>query len=105
MTMIRLRSPQDLVRWSVDFVNLHGGVDSEIGIANGGAGRSGQVARSGSETDAGAFDRVGIAVALGAGHGKRIGGDEFVKRSAMAVGGDVAAFSLGDLQEVASNAS
>ena len=60
--------------------------------------------RCGSEFAAGAFDRIGITVALGAGHGKRIGGDEFVERSAMAVGGDVAAFRLSNLQEVHSNA-
>src|SRR5260370_35479405 len=59
--------------------------------------------RSG-EFAAGTFDGVGIAVALGAGHGKRIGGDEFIERSAMAVRGDVAALRLGNLQEVASNA-
>src|SRR5260370_36729597 len=93
-----------LVRWSVDFVDLHGGVDGEVGIANGGAGRRGQVARCGGEFTAGTFDRVGIAVAFGAGHGKRIGGDELVERSAMAGLGDVAAVRLGDLQEVASNA-
>src|SRR5260370_24353220 len=62
------------------------------------------MARSGSETIAGTFDCVGIAVALGAGHGKRVGGDEFAERSAFAVGGDVGAFGLGDLQEVAANA-
>src|SRR5712664_1691195 len=89
---------------SVDFVDLHGGVDGEIGIANGGAGRRRQVARRGGEFTAGTFHGVGITVALGAGHGKRIGGDEFVERSAMAVRGDVAAFRLGDLQEIASNA-
>ena len=88
----------------LDFVDLHGGIDGEIGIANGGAGGCGQMARSDSETGARTFDRVGIAVALGTGHGKRIGGDEFAQRSAFAVGGDVGAFGLGDLQEVASNA-
>src|SRR5438132_11441445 len=62
------------------------------------------MARRGGEFTAGTCDRVGIAVALGAGHGKRIGGDELVERSAMAVGRDVTAFRLGDLQEVASNA-
>jgi len=89
---------------SVDFVDFQGGVDGEIGIANGGAGRGGRMARGGSESDAGTFDCVGIAVAFGAGHGKRVGGDEFAERSALAVGGDVEAFGLGDLQEVASNA-
>src|SRR5260370_7693875 len=92
-----------LVRWSVDFVDLHGGVDGEVGIANGGAGRRGQVARCGGEFTAGTFDRVGIAVAFGAGHGKRIGGDEFVERSAMAVRGDVPPFRLGHLPDVSSN--
>src|SRR6266481_8866460 len=89
---------------SVDFVDLHGGVDGEIGIANGGAGRCGQMPRRSGEITTGTFERVGITVALGARHGKRIGGDEFVERSAMAVGGDVAAFRLRDLEEVASNA-
>jgi hypothetical protein len=63
------------------------------------------MARSGSESDAGTLDCVGIAVALGAGHGKRVGGDEFAERSALAVGGDVEAFGLGDLQEIGSNTS
>ncbi len=89
---------------SLDFVDIHGGVDGEIGIANGGAGRRRQMPRRGGEFTAGTFERVGITVALGARHGKRIGGDEFVERSAMAVGGDVAAFRLRDLEEVASNA-
>src|SRR5260370_30630598 len=90
-------------RESVDFVDLHGGIDGEIGVANGGAGGSGQMARSHSETGAGTFDCVGIAVALGAGHGKRGGGDEFAGRSALAVGGDVGAFALGAFHDVASN--
>jgi len=62
------------------------------------------MARGSGEFTAGTLDGVGIAVALGAGHGEIIGGDEFVKRSAMAVRGYVAAFRLSDLQEVASNA-
>ncbi|MCU1316805.1 MAG: hypothetical protein JWN63_2127 [Candidatus Acidoferrum typicum] len=93
-----------LVRSSVDFVDLHGGVYGEIGIANGGAGRCGQMPCRGGEFTARTLERVGITVALGAGQGKRIGGDEFVERSAMAVRGDVASFRLGNLQEVASNA-
>ena len=89
---------------SLDFVDIHGGVDGEIGIANGGARRRWQMPCRGGEFTAQTLERVGITVALGAGNGKRIGGDEFVERSAMAVRGDVAAFRLGDLQEVASNA-
>src|SRR2546423_610082 len=58
----------------------------------------------GAEFTARALQRVGITVALGARHGKRMGGDEFVERGAMAVRGNVAAFRHGDLQEVASNA-
>src|SRR5260370_12406766 len=103
-TLIPLFLSGKPARALLDFVDLHGGIDGEIGVANGGAGGSGQMARSGSETSAGTFDCVGIAVALGAGHGKRVGGDEFAERSAIAVGGDVGAFGLGDLQEVASNA-
>ena len=89
---------------SLDFVDIHGGVDGEIGIANGGARRRRQMPCRGAEFTARTLERVGITVALGARHGKRIGGDEFVERSAMAIRGDVAAFRLGDLQEVASNA-
>src|SRR5437660_12365418 len=90
---------------SVDFAGLPGGVDGEIGIANGGAGRRRQMPRRGGEFTARTLERVGITVTLSAGHGKRIGGDEFVKRSTMAIRGDVAAFRLSDLQKVASNAS
>jgi len=61
--------------------------------------------RGGSEIQARTFNGVRVPVTLGAGHGKSIGGDEFVKRSALGVGGDVEAFGHGDLQEVASNAS
>src|ERR1700688_2582270 len=93
-----------LVRWLVDFADLHRGVYGEIGIANGRAGRRRQMPCRGGEFAARTFERVGITVALGAGHGKGIGGDEFVERGAMAVRGDVAAFRLGDLEEVASNA-
>src|SRR6266849_1553159 len=92
------------VRWSVEFVNSHVGVDGEIGIANRRAGRCGQMAGGSGKFTAGTFNGVGISIALGAGHGKRIGGNEFLERSAMAVRGDVAAFCLGNLQEVASNA-
>lgn len=90
-------------RWSLDFVDVHGGVDGEIGIANGGASRRRKMPRRSGKFTAGTLERVGIAVAPSAGHGQRIGGHEFVERSAMAVGGDVTAFRLGDLQEVASN--
>jgi len=65
---------------SVDFVDLHGGVDGEIGIANGGAGPVRAMPRRSGEITTGTFERVGITVALGARHGKRIGGDEFVER-------------------------
>jgi len=61
--------------------------------------------RSSSEIQARTFNGVRVAVTLGAGHGKSIGGDEFVERSTLGVGGDVDAFGHGDLQEVASNAS
>src|SRR5690348_15759576 len=101
---VLLRTDATPRRWSVDFVDLHGGVDSEIGIANGRAGRCGRMVRSGREFAAETFDGVGVAVALGAGHGKRTGGHELVERSAMTVDGDVGAFRLGDLQEVATNA-
>jgi hypothetical protein len=93
-----------LVGRSLDFVNLHGGIDGEIGIANGGAGRCGLMASRSGEITAGTFDRVGIAVAFGAGHGKRMGGNKFVERSAMAIHGDVTALRLGNLQEIGSNA-
>ncbi len=59
--------------------------------------------RGGRETGARTFNGIGIAVAFGAGDGKGAGGDEFVERSALAVGGDVDAFGLGDLQEIGSN--
>jgi hypothetical protein len=60
--------------------------------------------RRSREIVAGTAYFVGITVALGAGQGNRFGGDEFVKRSAMAVRGDVAVFRIGDLQKIHSNA-
>src|SRR5229473_4576827 len=89
----------------VDLVEVQGFVNGEIGIADEGAGRSGPVARRSRETSAGTLNGVGIAVALGVGHGNGIGGDEFVERSAMAVGGDKAVLRVGNLQQVHSNAS
>ena len=89
---------------SIDLVNFHVGVDGEIGIANGGAGRCGQMPRRSREITAGTFDGVGITVAFGAGHGNGMGGDEFAERSAMAVGGDEGVLRVGNLEEVGSNA-
>src|SRR5258708_1713696 len=93
-----------LVGRSLDIVNLHGGIDGEIGIANGGAGGCGQMTSRGGKFTTGTFHSVGIAVAFGTGHGKRMGRNEFVERSAMAIHGNVAALRLGNLQEVGSNA-
>src|SRR5437879_9433409 len=55
----------------LDFVDIHGGVDGEIGIANGGARRRRQMPCRGAEFTSRTFERVGITVALGARHGKR----------------------------------
>src|SRR4029077_7983661 len=63
-----------------------------------------EMASLGGEFAAGTLKCVGITVAFGAGHGNGIGGDEFVKRATMAVGGDEAAFRLGDLKKVAAHA-
>jgi len=52
----------------------------------------------------GAFDGVGVAVAVGAGHVEIVGRDELAERSAIAIRSDVTAFGLGDLEEVAANA-
>src|SRR6266567_5913452 len=93
-----------LARLSVDFVEFEGGVDGEVGIANGGARGCRPMARRSREIASRTVHCVGIAVALGAGNGNRLGGDELVERSAMAVGGDVAVFRIGNLQEVHSNA-
>src|SRR5258708_39611636 len=48
-----------LVGRSLDMVNLHGGIDGEIGIANGGAGGGGQGASIGGKITTGARHRVG----------------------------------------------
>src|SRR6266851_1624777 len=93
-----------LVGWSVDLVNLHGCVDGKIGVADRGAGRSRSVPCGGGEAATGAFDGIGIAVAFGAGHGQRMGGDKFVQQNAAAVQRDVAAFRLSDLEQVAPHA-
>lgn len=55
------------------------------------------------EVCAGAGDGVGIAVAFGAGHGERGGGDQIAEGGALAAGGDVGALGLGDLQKVEAN--
>ena len=84
-------------------MDVHGGVDGEVGVADGGAGGSGGMARGGGEIAAGTFDGVGVAVALSAAHVEIVGGNELVERSAVAVRSDVSAFGLGDLQQVAAN--
>lgn len=86
---------------SVDFADLHVGIDAEVGIADWRAGGRGQMARTSAEIVAGAFDGIQITVASGARHRERIGRDELVERGAMAVRGDVSALRLGDLQKVA----
>src|SRR5437667_1246416 len=78
---VLLRADATPHRRSVNFVDLHGGVDGEIGIANGRAGRCGGMVRRGREFAAETFDGVGVAVALGAGHGKRTGGHELDRKS------------------------
>src|SRR5882724_8492903 len=54
---------------SLDFADLHAGVDGEIGIANERASRSGKMACRGSEIAARTLDGIGIAVAFSACHG------------------------------------
>src|SRR6266566_5828113 len=93
-----------LVGWSVDLVNLHGCVDGKIGVSDRGPGGSRSVPCGRGEAATGAFDGIGIAVAFGAGHGQRMGGDEFVQQDAAAVQRDVAAFRLSDLEQVAAHA-
>ncbi len=93
------------IELSLDFLEFQRGVDGEIGIADWGAGRGGAMARRSGETIAGTLDFIGIAVAFGAGHGNRLGGNEFAERSALAVDGDVAVFRIGNLQKVHANAS
>jgi hypothetical protein len=88
---------------SLDFADLHAGVDGEIGIAYGRTSGSGEMAGRGGEIAAVAFDGIGIAVAFGAGHGNGIGGDEFGEGNAVAVGGDVAMFRVSNLQKIGSN--
>jgi hypothetical protein len=88
----------------LDFVDVHGGIYGEVGIADGGAGRGGGVVGRDCEIAAGTFDGVGVAVALGAGHVEIVGRDELTERSAIAIRSDVATFGLGDLEEVAANA-
>ena len=89
----------------IDFVNLHGLINGEDGIADGRIGRGGSVMSGGGKVTAGAFNGVGIAVALGAGHGQGIGGDEFIESGALAIEGDVRTLGLGNLQKVAANSS
>src|SRR4029077_3140123 len=80
-----LRNEKHCAKSSVDFADLHVGVNGQVGIANRGAGGRRRVARGGGNPAARAFDGVEIAVASGARRRKRIGRDEFVERSAIAV--------------------
>lgn len=51
-----------------------------------------------------ALDFVGVAIAAGFGDDEAAGRGQVVERSAIAVEGDVAAFGLGDLEEVHAHA-
>ena len=89
----------------LDFGDLHGLVDGEGGVADGGVGRGGGVASDSFEVAGGAaLERVGVAVAFGPGHVDGVGGDEFVEIGTMIVECEEAAFGLRDLQEVAADA-
>jgi len=88
----------------LEFADLHGLVDGEGGVANGEAGWGWGVAGGDGNVGTCAVDRVGVAVALGAGHGERAGGDEFGERGALTVERDVATFGVGDREEVATDA-
>src|SRR5260370_40668962 len=67
-----------LVGRSLDIVNLHGGIDGVIGIANGGAGGGGQMASRRGKCNHGTVHTVGITGAVRSGAGKRKGRNEFV---------------------------
>jgi hypothetical protein len=88
----------------LEFADLHGLVDGESGVADRGAGGGWSVAGGDGEVWAGAVDRVGVAVALGTGHGERAGRDQVFERGALAVERNVAAFGVGDGEEVAADA-
>lgn len=89
----------------LDFGDLHGLVDGEGGVADGGIGRRRGVASDGFEVACGAaFECVGVAVAFGTGHVDGVGGDEFVEIGAVIVESEEAALGLRDLEEVAANA-
>src|SRR5581483_1655317 len=90
----------------LNFGDLHGLVDDEIGVADGRARGRWSVARDDAEIGAGGtFDFVGIAVARGFFDGERAGRIQIGQRDAVSVEGDVAAFGLRDLEQVVANAS
>ena len=85
----------------LNFADLHVLVDGKDGIADGGVRRCGSVmSDDGKVGPVTAFDFVRVAVALGASeiHGAR--GSKVAEGRAMAVGSDVSALCLRDLQQV-----
>jgi len=90
---------------SVYFVDLHGLVDGQDGVANRGVcGRGGVAGRDG-EIGAGAGDGIGVAFAFGAVHGQGAGGEQFVERRTTRVQRSVGTLGLGDLQQVHAHSS
>ncbi len=87
-----------------EFADLHGLVDGKGGVANGGACGRWQVPRSNAEVGTGAVYGVGVAVAFGAGHGERAGGDQVSERGTLAVESDVAALGVGNGEQVTADA-
>src|ERR1700730_11044734 len=92
------------VRQLVQFMNLHILIHRQVGVTNGRVGWGRSVPRNSIEFRAGAFYRVTVAVAFSPGHRQHIRGDQIGKRCAGAVGGNVSALCLCNLQQVAAHA-
>lgn len=86
-------------------MDLHALVNRERGVTNRRTRWGGRVASRDVEIGARALDRIKIAVPLGARHRERIRRSKLLKRSAMAVQGDVAALGLRNLQKIHADAS
>ena len=89
---------------SVHFVDLHGLVDSQNGVANGRTGKRRGVTSRDGEIAAGAFHGIRVAVPFGTRHRQGVGREQFTEPCAVAVLRDKKALGLRDLQQIASNA-
>lgn len=88
-----------------DFADGHGLVNGEIGVTNGGVGRSGSVSRrDGVLVSRTALNFVRVPITTGLFYSERSVGNEFLQTRAGCVQRDVGALRLSDLDQVIANA-